>query len=302
MDNEIFIKKAKEVHGDKYDYSLSQYHHDRSIRTTIICPIHGPFEQRPKNHLAGRGCRACALIEQGVTVKDRVGEDVITRFREVHGDRYDYTRVNYCGMTKKIDVVCSKHGVFKISSGNHLDGKGCRQCWLESTRTSMDTFLERAVEAHGAKYDYSKVNITESKSKVCIVCPEHGEFKQNYTVHLQGKGCPQCALRGYNTSKPGKLYVLEHEDTTKIGITNREVKKRVSQIKSNSGKKFGIITYFEFDDGAIPLRLESELLQELRAIYEQPSEKYDGSTECFIGVDVINLLDCIKRRATELTT
>lgn len=54
LTTEEFIARAKEVHGDKYDYSKVEYA-NKDAKVTIICPEHGPFEQKPHNHLMGNG-------------------------------------------------------------------------------------------------------------------------------------------------------------------------------------------------------------------------------------------------------
>lgn len=167
---------------------------------------------------------------------------------------------------------------------------------------TKEEFLDKVKHVHNKSYDYSLVEITESGSKVKIVCSFHGVFEQSYSAHLAGNGCPACSKTGYDTTKSGTLYVLELGDITKIGITNRDVYKRINQIKVNSGKRFSIVTQFDFEDGKIPLALETNLLRELRKVYEQPSEKYDGSTESFLNVDVASLLDRIRELSKELIT
>ena len=85
---EDFIKKAREIHGDKYDYSKVEYI-KRNQKVCIICPVHGEFWQIPGNHLCGNGCSECSGKKKSNT------EDFIKKAREIHGDRYDYSKVNY---------------------------------------------------------------------------------------------------------------------------------------------------------------------------------------------------------------
>jgi hypothetical protein len=116
-----FLSKAKEIHGDKYDYSKVEYvgifNHVK-----IICPIHGEFEQTPRQHLKGRGCYKC-----GGTQKYTQNEYVI-KAKELHGDKYDYSKVNYLGGRKDIIIICPKHGEFKQKAGQHIHGSGCPNC------------------------------------------------------------------------------------------------------------------------------------------------------------------------------
>ena len=192
---EIFIEKAKAVHGDKYDYSKVDYLNS-STKICIICPKHGEFWQLPSAHLRGHGCPKCA-IEGGIEQQKSNTEEFIRKAREVHGDRYDYSKVNYINNHTKVCIICKKHGEFWQKPSNHLSGGNCYKCGKESMgiRQSMtkEGFIERAREVHGDKYDYAKVEYAGANTKVCIVCPEHGEFWQTPSAHINGKqGCPIC--------------------------------------------------------------------------------------------------------------
>lgn len=59
-------------------------------------------------------------------------------------------------------------------------------------RSTKENFITRANEIHNNKYDYSKVDYINNRTKTCIICPEHGEFWQTPDVHLRGCGCPVC--------------------------------------------------------------------------------------------------------------
>lgn len=123
-------------------------------------------------------------------------EEIIKRFKEKHGDKYDYSKVIYVKMHSKVEIVCKKHGSFYQSPQSHLKGCGCPKCAIEKRkRKSNDTlenFLKKAENIHNGRYDYSKVNYIDSKTKVCIICPKHGEFYQKPNDHLNGRGCKKC--------------------------------------------------------------------------------------------------------------
>ena len=121
LTTEDFIKKAKEVHGDKYDYSKVVYKGNRTL-VTIVCPIHGEFQQKPSNHLSGNGCPDCSGNKRLTT------EDFIKKAREVHGDKYDYSKVKYVNTSTKVCIVCPEHGEFQQTPNDHLGGKGCPNC------------------------------------------------------------------------------------------------------------------------------------------------------------------------------
>ena len=189
LTTEEFIRKAKEIHGDKYDYSKVEYVDNRT-KVCIICPEHGEFWQRPNNHLMGNGCQKC--IGKGLTQ-----EEFINEAREIHGDKYDYSKVEYKTKKDKVCIICPKHGEFWQIAQSHLSGHGCPKCAIEKAgetqRLSKEEFIKKAREIHGDRYDYSKVEYVNSQTKVCIICPEHGEFLQVPNAHLGGCGCPKCA-------------------------------------------------------------------------------------------------------------
>jgi ssDNA-binding Zn-finger/Zn-ribbon topoisomerase 1 len=120
-----FISKAKQNHGNKYDYSKSAYVRSDEL-ITITCPEHGDFERTPASHLFGYGCNTCAGVDEYNT------ETFIKRAMQVHGDsKYDYSRSSYENAHKKLTIICSKHGGFEQSPAGHLQGYGCGACASE---------------------------------------------------------------------------------------------------------------------------------------------------------------------------
>ena len=191
MDNEFFIKKAKEIHGDKYDYSKVEYKGNK-IKICIICPEHGEFWQTPSNHCSKynqNGCPKCKGLY--CTTKE-----FIEKAKEIHGDKYDYSKVEYIDSKTKVCIICPEHGEFWQNPNSHLSGRGCSNCVSKKLHDvfskTTEEFIEKAREIHGDKYDYSKVEYVNAKTKVCIICPEHGEFWQTPDSHLRGSGCIHC--------------------------------------------------------------------------------------------------------------
>ena len=134
--------------------------------------------------ISGCGCPECSKNKKLTT------EEFIKRAREVHGDKYDYSKVEYINSNTKVCIICPEHGEFWQTPGSHLSGKGCEKC----VRPSYDTksFVDCAKKIFGDKYDYSKVEYVNTKTKVCIICSKHGEFWMKPNVHLQGCGCNLC--------------------------------------------------------------------------------------------------------------
>lgn len=129
---EAFIKEAKKVHGDKYIYDESEYK-GANVKTTIICKIHGKFEQEPHNHLRGAGCPYCAN-------KNKTTEDFIVKAKSVHGDKYDYSESKYEAALKKIKIICPKHGEFWQTPLNHVNGHGCPKCSVSKSKWELEVF------------------------------------------------------------------------------------------------------------------------------------------------------------------
>ena len=186
---EQFLQKAKKVHGTKYDYSIVKFVNYQT-RVAIICPVHGEFYQSPTSHLQGNGCPKCGNDRTALRMTN---EDFINKAKAVHGDRYDYSKVQYVYNKTEVCIICPEHGEFWQKPKNHLSGYGCPIC---SGRKKMRTsdFIKKARSVHGEKYDYSKSEYKGNTEKVCIICPEHGEFWQQASSHLKGAGCPKCGF------------------------------------------------------------------------------------------------------------
>ncbi|GIE35451.1 hypothetical protein Ait01nite_084960 [Actinoplanes italicus] len=185
-----FVARARERHGDRYDYSQTLYVNSQ-VKVTIICPEHGGFQQTPAKHLFGQGCASCGG-------RVRLTSDLfIDRSRRVHGDRYDYSRVEYVNNRTGVTIVCGDHGPFLQVPDGHMSGAGCPRCADRerglARRGSTDEFLAAAAEAHGDRYSYAEVRYVDSQTDVTIVCGDHGPFEQLPGSHLRGSGCPACA-------------------------------------------------------------------------------------------------------------
>ena len=197
MTTKDFVKKAQIVHGDKYDYSDSNYINS-NIKINIICPIHGNFKMLPHNHLRGQGCPVCGRLK--CDNKRKVGtERFIKAAKKIHGDYYDYSKVNYIKSRTPVIIICPEHGEFLQNPDKHLKGCGCFKC---KSGNSKKQFIEKATKLHNGFYDYSKVNYINSKTNVEIICPIHGSFWQRPHVHLdisrgRPKGCPECAKKSH---------------------------------------------------------------------------------------------------------
>ena len=212
---DFFIEKAKEVHGDKYNYSKVNYENNLK-EVIIICKEHGEFLQLPKTHKKGNGCIKCG-INSTANKKTKSLDNFIIQSKQVHDDKYDYSKVEYYKSCDKIIIICKLHGEFEQTPNSHLGGNGCRNCAFEYTsglqRSNITNFIEDATKVHGDKYAYSKVNYVNSKTKIIISCKEHGEFEQTPSGHLSGRGCNKC----------GRITAIKNTTKSKEEFINKAI-------------------------------------------------------------------------------
>jgi hypothetical protein len=145
------------------------------------------------------------------------------RFRDKHGDKYDYSRVVYQGSSSKVTIVCYKHGEFAQAPSNHLTGQGCVRCSLEKSSAmktkSTNTFINESIAVHGDTYDYCEVDYKKQRVKVIIRCYNHGRFSQTPKEHISGKGCVKCGNE--RTGKISKKTHIAFVNDAKITHGNR---------------------------------------------------------------------------------
>jgi len=120
--------------------------------------------------------------------------DWIAKATLLHGNKYDYSKVNYINARTKVVITCPVHGDFEQLSNGHLQGYGCKKCALLNNKKSLQEFVNQANKKHDYRYDYTKTKYTNSTTKVVITCNKHGDFKQTPHHHLEGVGCPACAI------------------------------------------------------------------------------------------------------------
>ncbi len=182
-----FIEDANNFHNYKYDYSLSVYINAKTY-IKITCPDHGVFEQSPTKHLVG-GCRKCGIEKQSKSNK-LTKEKFIKKANKIHNNLYDYSLVAFKHKNTKVKIICDVHGQFQQTPVGHLQGYGCKKCAFK-VLTNED-FIKKANKIHNFSYEYSLVNIINSKTKIKIICKKHGEFYQKLHDHLAGYGCKKC--------------------------------------------------------------------------------------------------------------
>ncbi len=186
-----FTARASTIHGTRYDYSQVKYKNNNTP-VTIVCPQHGAFQQTPGNHTHKtnpQGCPSCGGRIKWTTDRFRA------EARNVHGNRYDYSKVACTTSTEAVVIGCPIHGEFRQNAMHHIGRRqGCPNCGGTKKRSTAE-FVRKAQAIHGSKYDYSKVEYISNHKAVSIVCPQHGVFLQtpaNHTNKHHAQGCPRC--------------------------------------------------------------------------------------------------------------
>ena len=299
-----FIAESIAKHGDAYDYSKAVYK-GAFEKVILRCKKHDKeFYMSAKKHTSGQGCVICAHEKIGKHNSGDAPDTFVQKAMNVHGIKYDYSKVVYVNCKKKVIIGCKTCGrEFLQTPSDHLKG-GCLKCASDERgtrcRLSTDEFIRKAKAVHGDTYDYSLVAYKTGRHKVPIICKEHHTFNMQPDNHLYGQGCPACAVNGYRKSVPGCLYILVCGDLTKVGITNKGPSVRAKAINKSSGFNFKEVFSIKFEDGRIPAEIETRVLRELRNIYRLPVEKFDGSTETFLDVNRTALINRIEELVSQL--
>jgi len=280
-----FVKKAIKKHENKYDYSSVNYINSQT-KVDIKCPIHGVFKQTPNKHLLGRNCPKCSQISSRLTT-----DNFITKSTNIHKNKYDYSLVEYFNTNTKVRIICPKHGEFTQTPASHLRGSGCLKCSHDLTRKTTTQFIDQSNIVHNNKYDYSQVEYINAHTKVKIICPIHGKFKQKPSDHIVNRqGCPRCGRIGkfnhnsieLNKNDDATLYFLnlfnDKENFYKIGITRMPMQKRINLMatyyKVKTIKTIKTTLYKAF-------LVEQELIRQYQSTKYLPEISFGGHQECF---------------------
>jgi hypothetical protein len=184
--DEEFIKNAINKHGNKYDYSKTKYK-GYNTKTTFICDVHGEFLQTPTHHLQTIiACFKCSRNNRTTGKENFVKKAIL-----VHGNKYNYDKVDYKTTHTKVIITCRIHGNFEQTPSGHLSGHTCKKCARNGMKT-LEQFIGDAIKVHKNIYNYSKVDYKGGHTKITIICKIHGEFKQTPSDHLRESGCKKC--------------------------------------------------------------------------------------------------------------
>ncbi len=175
-----FIRKAKKIWGDKYEYSEVTY--VDAITPVIIIYMGKRYNQTPKKHLSRKAIElSCIKMST---------EEFIERSKLVWGvDRFNYSMCEYIGSNDKVKLFDNKNNTWiEQTAKSNLSG-------FDSNKKDLEHFIRSCDLLHDFKYDYSLVPLSykDALSRIKIICKNHGEFELKATSHYNTvSGCPKC--------------------------------------------------------------------------------------------------------------
>ncbi len=194
LTTEEAVHEFREVHDNRYDYSLFIYVTSKT-KSIVICKTHGQFLISHDKHKSGQGCRQCGIDLRTAAITKKQN-DAINDFRKTHGDTYDYSKFIYSGAFCKGTIICPIHGEFEQIARDHARGSGCPKCSIIENTLSQASSKEDVIlsfqKVHDLRYGYDLVLYVNAHTKVDIVCYEHGVFAQTPDSHSRGSGWPKC--------------------------------------------------------------------------------------------------------------
>jgi len=215
------------VHDSKYDYSLIEPKHiiNSKSKISIICKEHGEFSQIINNHMSGNGCRECKKERLSNEFRQNI-DLLIEDFKKIHDSKYDYSLIskeNYKNNLSELPIICNVHGVFFQTAGNHKSDHGCPKCQIEKRanlkRNKLEDIIAILEMIHGTdKYDFSLIseqNYKNRKSKVPIICKEHGIFYKSFDDLSKMTNCPRCLKVSKLEQRTEKWLIDNHFDYEK---------------------------------------------------------------------------------------
>ena len=196
LTTEEFIKKAREVHGDKYDYSKVEYKGVKH-KVVIVCPHHGDFNQNPSNHLLGAGCPICQK-EHSASLLRKTTDWFIQKAHEVHGNKYDYSKVNYVNSSTKVCIICKIHGGFWQLPGSHIKGHGCVKC--RNVKYTKEVVIDTALQCE------SRVEFRNKYPGMVDYAKRNG-FYEECCAHMGTRGNKQRIIYAYEFENAHAAYI-----------------------------------------------------------------------------------------------
>jgi len=237
--------------------------------------------------------------------------DVLAKFKLKHGDKYDYSCVEYKSYYEKVKIGCNNHGYFLQTAHHHYEGRGCPSCAKSGVKLTRDRVIADFRVIHGGEFDYDKFRYKNDYTKSIVTCRQHGDFSITPNSHKNGTKCPYCFMErsGFGKSKfikcaekfngRASLYLLKlsglNECFYKIGITT-DLEKRFIRSKTPYNEKLIKVVS---GNAALMWELEKEIHRLLFDFRYKPNERFSGSTECFSIASINYAIDILDIKATD---
>lgn len=224
LTQDIFISRCKEIYGDKFDYSKSEYI-NMFTKVTIKCnTCNQMWDVTPGNHLGPRksGCPRCKCIRHQHRMDQSTLslEEFINRSNGSHNNKFDYSKSEYINSSTKVAIICPIHGEFEQWPQDHMRGIGCAKC--SGSVVEHDKFIKE-IELKYPIFDFSKFEYKSAKIKSIVICPLHGEFNARPNDLNFGHGCKECGIHKQQETKITRGIVTDPKDKTEYENYRRAV-------------------------------------------------------------------------------
>lgn len=288
------LKRFKKTHGDKYVYDKVLY---KGIETKveITCKKHGSFFQTPSAHINKQGCPFCTKFWH----KD----DLILKFKAVHGNTYNYDKVIFKNSATRIEIICKIHGSFHQLPIDHANGNGCSYC---SVKWSQSDLLKEFRKKHGDTFIYDKVSYVNTTTKIEIICRKHGSFFTTPTLHLRNKGgCESCRIESRRNTinsfieKASRVHKNKYDYSKSIYETGKSIikigcpkhgdfdQKAIDHLSGRGCQKCAT----EIHKKNTPEQINERKKATIKKFVEIHGKKYDYSNINYVNVNTkINIL------------
>lgn len=204
INTNIFIKKSKVIHDNKYNYDKVNYINSET-KIIINCKLHGDFEQRPDAHLKGHGCKNCVGLNTSST------EEFIKKSIKIHGDKYNYSKVNYINAYTKVVINCKKHGDFEQAPTHHLDGQNCKVCNSSKGEVKIEQILKENNIKYKTQYWFKDLKYKQYlKFDFCIL-----DKNDNIQYLLEYNGIQHYEYVKYLHKNENNYKIAQHRDQLK---------------------------------------------------------------------------------------
>jgi hypothetical protein len=253
-----FTDEAKEIHGDKYDYSIVQDIANKENKVQILCPEHGVFWQSPHHHIKLRqGCPVCGIAKSSVS-GTLTTEQFILRAKEIHGGKYDYSKTVYIGSKKKVQIICPRHGVFEQLPVCHIDqGQGCPRCTHRTSKWEND--IIEFIKSLGLEVQLSASDCWASRQEVDIYIPElkagfecnglffHCRKPRRFHADKSQMAC-NAGFRLYHIWDNADIDLNKSIICSKLGVGHKRIFARklgIARISSEEANSFYLVNHIQ---------------------------------------------------------